>query len=387
MIRRRNMARALKKAVRDPGYAAAAFRKRLGAYMMYRFGSGRSVMPETVSLFLTYRCNLRCTMCGQWGEHGWARDLTEEEIGKHIPLDRIETLMDELAKYHPAITLFGGEPFLHPEWEAIAHAAKSRGMRVNVITNGVLVGTHAERIIASGIDELIFSLDGPENVHDTMRGGEGVFRRAMESFRNVNELKRKSNSRTPRINISTAIFETNYRRLGEVIDAAESIGADSVTLHHLIFHSPAVCDRHNTVMYAEFGVEDPNWRGFARDTLPDIDTDKLIRSLHDLRRRQSGTAVTVYPNFTDDEIRRYYGSFEFIPSSYARRCLSPWMTAYIFPNGDVKPCLDTGYVAGNIMSEGFAGIWNGEKFRRYRQVLKRRGCFPACTRCTEFYRA
>lgn len=387
MIRRRNLARALKKATRDPGYAAAAFRKRFGSWLMYRIGQGRSAMPETVSLFLTYRCNLRCTMCGQWGEHGWARDLPECEAGLRLPLDRIELLMDELARFRPAITLFGGEPFLHPDWETIAVSAKSRGMRVNIITNGTLAGAHAERIIASGVDELIFSLDGPEDVHDTMRGAEGVYRRAMESFRRVDELKRARGSRIPRINISTAIFETNHHRLGEVIDAAESIGADTVTLHHLIFHSPAVCDRHSAVMEAEFGVNDPNWRGFARDTLPAIDTDALIETLHQLRRRQSSTAVTVYPNFTDDEIRRYYSSFEFTPSSYAPRCLSPWTTAYIFPNGDVKPCLDTSYVAGNILTGGFADIWNGGRFRHYRQVLKRRGHFPACTRCTEFYRA
>ena len=64
MIPRRNIARALSKAMTQPGYAWRAFRQRLRSYLSYRFGDGRSAPPETVSLFLTYRCNLRCTMCG-----------------------------------------------------------------------------------------------------------------------------------------------------------------------------------------------------------------------------------------------------------------------------------------------------------------------------------
>jgi len=387
MIRRRNISRALKKSLHDPVYAFSVFRKRLVSYLTYRFSGGRSAYPETVSLFLTYMCNLRCKMCGQWGEDGWARKLPREVVRSELPVEKLEMLVDDLSSFRPAITLFGGEPLMYSNWERLVAHIKSKKMRVNMVTNGTLLDGFVEKTVELGVDELIFSLDGPEDVHDEMRSGKGIFRRATDAFRKLKEYKERTGKKNPKVNVNTTIFETNYRRLDEVLDVAEEIGTDTITFHHLIFQSEAICSSNSRVFRDEFGLDCRDWTGFARETLPDIDTEFLIDMLKRLRARKSPVSVSVYPNFTDDEIRRYYTSFEFVPDSYAPRCISPWMTVYIFPNGDVKPCLDVCFVAGNILEERFPEIWNNEKFRRYRSVLKKRGYFPACTRCTEFYRS
>lgn len=387
MIRMRNVPRALKKALHDPGYAASVFKKRLSSWLSWRYGGGRSANPETISLFLTYRCNLRCKMCGQWGEDGWARKLDADTVSMELPIDVLENFIDDVASFSPAITLFGGEPFMFSEWERLVRRIKSKGLRVNMITNGTLLHQYVEKTVDLGVDELIFSLDGPEEIHDYIRSGKGIFSKATSAFKELDDYKRKTGKKHPKVNVNTTIFETNYRRLDEVIDAAESFGTDTITFHHLIFLSDAVCGENSRVFKEEFGLDCRDWTGFARETLPDIDTEYLIDTLKRLRGRKSSVSISVYPNFTEDEIRRYYSSFEFTPSSYAPRCLSPWMTVYVFPNGDVKPCLDTCYVAGNLLRERFGDIWNGEGFVRYRSVLKKLGHYPACTRCTEFYRS
>lgn len=387
MMRVRNLSRSFKKAVFAPGYSLSVFRKRLASYISYRFGDGASACPETISLFLTYRCNLRCKMCGQWGEDGWARKLPSDLLASELPLERIDTLLDDVLSWKPAITLFGGEPLLYSRWEELVRHIKSLGLRVNMITNGTLLDRHVTKVIELGINEIIFSLDGPEPVHDEMRSGKGIFRRAVSAFTELHDTRTRAGSAFPRINISTTIFESNYRCLDEVIDVAESIGADTITFHHLIFQSRAICEQNSEVFRAEFNLDCMDWIGFARETLPDIDVEYLIRKLRELARRKSSVSVSVYPNFTDDEIRRYYSSFDFTPDSYADRCVSPWMTVYIFPNGDVKPCLDASFVAGNILYESFRKIWNNERYRAYRSALKRHGSFPACKRCTEFYRS
>jgi len=387
MIRKRNLARAFSKAVHDPWYALAVLRKRLASYVSYTLGNGYSANPETISLFLTYRCNLRCKMCGQWGEDGWARKLPKDVVIQELPVDRIEKLVEDVSTFKPAITLFGGEPLMYSHWEELVLIIKSHGLRLNMITNGTLLGRYVEKTVDLGIDELIFSLDGPEEIHDEMRSGAGIFSKATGAFRELARYKEKTGRSTPKVNVNTTIFETNYRRLDEVIETAERIGADAVTFHHLIFTSDGVCANNSRVFKEEFGLDCRDWVGFARDTLPDIDVEYLIDKLHDLKRRESAVDVSVYPNFTDEEIRTYYSTFEFVPKSYKPRCLSPWMTVYIFPNGDVKPCLDACYVAGNIMKDRFADIWNNDRFKRYRSVLKKHKYFPACTRCTEFYRS
>jgi radical SAM protein with 4Fe4S-binding SPASM domain len=125
-----------------------------------------------------------------------------------------------------------------------------------------------------------------------------------------------------------------------------------------------------------------DWEGFVQDELPSIDPERLIKNLREVESQ----GASIYPNFTDDEVRQYYTNFEFTPTSYPQRCMSPWMVAYIFPDGSVRPCLSQGVSLGNIGEKPFRQIWNGEAYRRYRGEVKERGMFDACIRCTELYR-
>jgi MoaA/NifB/PqqE/SkfB family radical SAM enzyme len=62
---------------------------------------------------LTPLCNLRCAMCGQWGDKGVMKncDITEENK-KLVSLEQYKKLTDEIAPQRPIVYLWGGEPFL-----------------------------------------------------------------------------------------------------------------------------------------------------------------------------------------------------------------------------------------------------------------------------------
>jgi len=62
------------------------------------------------------------------------------------------------------------------------------------------------------------------------------------------------------------------------------------------------------------------------------------------------------------------------------------MSAYIFPDGEVRPCLNLDYSYGSIKNNKFTEIWNGAAAVKYRRVLKEKNIFPVCVRCTELYR-
>ena len=203
MIPRRNLLRAVKKAFRQPAYGAGAFYKRLKSSLTYNFYNGYSAYPETISLFLTYKCNLRCKMCGQWGPAGSSRGYSPEKLDRRLDMADIERLLDEVAGFRPNITLFGGEPLLYKDWSAVARMAKKRKMRVNMITNGVLLKENAEAVIDSGVDEVIFSLDGPRDVHDGIRGAPGTYDRALAGFKKIQALKNEKKIKVPLVNIST----------------------------------------------------------------------------------------------------------------------------------------------------------------------------------------
>src|SRR5438128_3751128 len=88
-------------------------------------------MPTFVQLRVTNLCNLRCKMCGQWGDTGIFRangaesatdgerekSRIQELIGRkrQLALADYVRLLDEVAPFHPIISLFGGEPLLYPD--------------------------------------------------------------------------------------------------------------------------------------------------------------------------------------------------------------------------------------------------------------------------------
>jgi len=386
MLPKREIRRQLAKSIKQPRYAFQAFYRRLKCYLTYKLYNGRSAYPETISLFLTYRCNLQCKMCGQWGMVGSSRDYAPDILKAQLSLEEIEGLLSEVKSFKPNITLYGGEPLLYREWPEVVRMVKERGMRCNIITNGVLLYDHAEKMVELGVDEIIFSLDGPRDVHDAIRGTPGTYEKAMTGFKKILDLKREKGLKKPLVNISTAIFETNYERLDEVISSAEEMGASSVTFHHLIFIGRETYDRHDRIFQELFSCSSHDWAGFIREHPPNIIPDRLIQVLKRIKSKETNLDLSVYPNYTDEEIEKYYATFDFSPDSYRRRCLSPWMVAYVFPDGSVRPCQSLNFIIGNIKEASFKEIWNGKETLKFRGVLKEEGYFPVCPHCTEFYR-
>lgn len=325
-------------------------------------------------------------MCGQWGMMGSSHEYSQEELKQHLSLNDIERLLNDVKRFKPNITLFGGEPLLYKDWQEAARMAKGRGMRCNIITNGILLEKAADAIVDAGVDEIIFSLDGPRDIHDEIRGAKGTYDKALAGFKRISELKTKKGLKKPIVNISTAIFETNYERLDEVVKSAEEMGASSITFHHLIFIGKETYARHDKIFQNRFSCSSPDWAGFIRDGLPKIEPEKLIEILNKVKSTKGIIDISVYPNLMDDEIKKYYTTFDFLPDTYKKRCMSPWMVAYIFPDGSVRPCQSLNYGIGNVKEKGFLDIWNSKEALKFRGVLKTDKYFPVCPKCTEFYR-
>jgi MoaA/NifB/PqqE/SkfB family radical SAM enzyme len=172
----RNARRFIQKAVEQPRYALNVGVKRIRAYMQYAFSRGNAPMPESVTLFMTRKCNLHCKMCGQWGDKGVTRSAGQETVREELSLEELKQIVDDLAVYKTNITLFGGEPFLHRDFIELVRYITSKNLHCLVITNGSLLKSVAEQVADSGLDELNLSLDGYGATHDTIRGIDGLRR-------------------------------------------------------------------------------------------------------------------------------------------------------------------------------------------------------------------
>lgn len=326
-------------------------------------------------------------MCGQWGDNGAFKEFSNETLREQLSLEEIKKLIDNLAPHKPNITLFGGEPMMYKNWTDVVKYIKSKGMRCNMVTNGTLMSVYAERIIDSGIDEIILSLDGTESVHDDTRNKEGTFKALTQGVRDVANLRKKKGLKLPHLNINTTVYETNYRNLNELVDIAEEIGADNINFHHLLFINQKMYDQNNAIFRENFNQITPDWAGFVWKEMPEMDPEILLKSLEVVENRKSRVNVSVYPNYTPDEVRRYYTGFEFESDSYKNRCLSLWMTAYVMPDGAVRPYHTMNFSPGNVRKNDFMSIWNNKIYRSYRRLIKKRKRFPVCAKgCTELYR-
>jgi radical SAM protein with 4Fe4S-binding SPASM domain len=384
MLPLRNFKRFFFKAFKQPIYALRVFLRRAGANFSYAFVDGLSYPPESITLFLTHCCNLRCKMCGQWGEAGVTKKEGSQSLREELPLDQYQRLLDDLSiAGRPSITLFGGEPLLYPACLDLVRYIKSKKMHCLMITNGSLLAEVAELIVESGLDELNISLDGDALLHDRIRGLPGLFEKIMDGIKLVNKHKARLNRLKPLINLQCTINRDNYQHLEQMLSVADQARANSLTFHNLIFLDRVALDNQR-VFDQVLGASSKEWEGFAFE--PGIDPDVLWEKRAQILSGPHTFSVDFYPNFNLKELGEYYRDPCYQPSGQNCRCLSPWLVAYVFPDGQVRPCLNFGYSFGNIKEEQFAVIWNNEKAKKFRKTLRSNKIFPACVRCTELYR-
>ncbi|MCZ7582627.1 MAG: radical SAM protein [Deltaproteobacteria bacterium] len=121
---------------------------------------------------LTLRCNALCCFCGS--RAGTAR---AGEFDTKRCLDLAREMIDlGLEK----LTLSGGEPLLSKSFFEIAKFTIARGVRADTVTNGLMIDENmAGRIADLGLSAISISLDGPEEIHDRLRGVPGSYRKVM----------------------------------------------------------------------------------------------------------------------------------------------------------------------------------------------------------------
>lgn len=65
------------------------------------------------------------------------------------------------------------------------------------------------------------------------------------------------------------------------------------------------------------------------------------------------------------------------------RCKQPWTMLVTDERGEVRPCCAIHFVSfGNLSKDNFSEIWNGEKFRTFREKLLSEDPPEKCKDCT-----
>ena len=368
-------------------------------------------MPTFVQLRVTNLCNLRCKMCGQWGDTGIyradgfsasatdgekERNRIRELIGakRQLALSDYERLLDEIAPGRPIISLFGGEPLLYPDILPLVRAIKERDLTCTVITNGWRLADYAKEFVEAGIDSIAVSIDGPPEVHNRIRGKEDSFSKAAAGIRAVADWRRRLGRALPMQIAILPVTELNMDSIAPAIEALRELPLDTINVGLRWFVPKETGEDYERVMRETFGVSGDSWKGFDFDW-SSVAASKgeqmtaLVRLLQSLRRRRFLDSargrpwVSFVPDVPAEEVPTYFSDFS---KTFGHSlCPVAWYFAQVESDGEVCFCGDfPDYFIGNVRKQPFREIWTGEKAWKFREKLAKEP-LPICNRCCGSY--
>jgi MoaA/NifB/PqqE/SkfB family radical SAM enzyme len=181
-----------------------------------------------VQWHLTERCNLRCAHCYQAGRTG--EELAFDELMSVVD-EVAETLAEWSATYGisfaPSFQVTGGEPLLRPELWDVLGRLREDGFPTYLLSNGTLVDqAAAERLVGLRVAGIQVSLEGPEAVHDEIRG-PGSFRQAL---RGVDHLLRAGAC----VDFNVTLSARNAGFVDEVVAIAQAAGVPRIGFSRLV---------------------------------------------------------------------------------------------------------------------------------------------------------
>ena len=148
-------------------------------YHLYQDGS--AWRPLSVTLELTYLCNLRCQMCSMVKGNLVTRsgqrrnpELREPDgsLRKEISTEEYLDLIRQIGRAGVRkVTLTGGEPTLRRDITTLVAAVKSYPIHLSLISNGLGKPELYRELIRLGLDSLTISVDGPRGPRPHPRGG------------------------------------------------------------------------------------------------------------------------------------------------------------------------------------------------------------------------
>jgi radical SAM protein with 4Fe4S-binding SPASM domain len=181
-----------------------------------------------VQWHLTEKCNLRCKHCYQSGSKG--QEMSLPEIRDVV--DEVSEMLGEWKgkygiEFSPSFNITGGEPFLRSDIFEIIGVIRSRGFDTYLLSNGVLIDRgKAKKIYDLGVKGVQISIEGPEKVHEMIRG-RGSFSSAMGGVRHLLEA-----GATVTINVTLSDINADY--FMEMIEISSSAGVQRLGFSRLV---------------------------------------------------------------------------------------------------------------------------------------------------------
>jgi len=284
-------------------------------------------------------CNLKCPLCpsgnGQMTRPRGSMDLKS-----------FKKLVDQVHQDVFLMMLWNqGEPYINRCFNEMVRYAHERRIFTFTSTNGHFIRTpeQAGQIVESGLDEIIFSLDGvDQETYERYRVG-GKIERVFAGIQLLVQAKEELGSPTPLVNLQFIVMKHNEKDLAEAERRARELKVDKFLIKTAQVYSPVQ----------------------AEAFLP-----------------------------IEEDYSRYEGEGNgklTVKGQPVRGCKVLWYSSMVNWNGAVAPCCfdkDVDFEMGQAFDgSSFARIWWGRPYMDFRQkILSDRKSVTMCLNCSEGYR-
>lgn len=276
-------------------------------------------------LEVTYRCPERCVHC--YLEPAALSERYAADRERELTTEEICGLLDQLAALNVMdVTFTGGEPFVRSDMFDILAHAHSKGLAIQIFSNGILLeDPNLQRL--AGLRLLCFHSSLYSHIpekHDQITGVKGSFDKTVHVLRTLSE-------QGVYVNFKFVLMEQNKEDFPGVIELARRIGASVQLISSVSPSARGAC------AITELGVR------------RDEDLMGAIKQWNEISTFSGG------PFSLDDPI-----------------CEAGQNSLSIDPYGTVTPCNAFRYEVGNVRRRSIAAIWNGSRrLKKWRAMTKR----------------
>ncbi len=250
--------------------------------------SRRPLKPRAMCLYVTYRCNFRCRICGIW-------DIDPSTLGPEWTVHELAAYLDDpFFTELQFVNLNGGEPTLRSDLVQIAEVllerlGKLRNLTLN--TNGTpsarcldqcrrILEACRRRRVRFGVS---VSLHGVGETHDRIVGVPGAFERVMATIQGLDAL------RTPPgffLSVNCVLTPLNVREAPALLDWGQRSGVP------VNFTVGEVRERfHNLGMASDVVFDDPQARAHLVEFLGRLGRQRGLLRHHALRYRELAAMI------------------------------------------------------------------------------------------------
>jgi MoaA/NifB/PqqE/SkfB family radical SAM enzyme len=352
-----------------PGLIARRLKARFSRYFTALL-KGWSYSPETVNIYPTAGCNLKCAMCFTRFTRS-SPDLGIEEWRK---------VVDQLKKFRPRIHLSGGEPFLYKDILPLIEYIRKAGLFLHITTNGTFLEEYAEAILKSSVNQIDISIDGLKETHDQVRGVAGTFDKVLSS---LDKLKRaKAGQPLPVIKLNSILNFERPLDMEKLLEFMADHGVTEAQFIHPLFLGTGAVESHRQYLKYFLNRDVNAWTHADRYQVKPANLNEVLAVAERMKQNKT-VRVTVFPDLDIGQAAAYYKGDRQLTTLVRPSCRAMWDTATILANGDLESCPD--YVVGNCLETPFSELWNCEAMRLLRLRIRDGNYFSVCRACCFFY--